>query len=345
MEKELTDRQKKILSIIVDSYVETVEPVGSRMISKRYNLDLSPATIRNEMSDLEEAGLVMHPHTSAGRIPTDLGYRYFIDYLLKREEISQHLAADISKQFRSEMEGLNDLIEKASHILAAMTEQTGIVSYPEMKDLSFGEISLHRLDLTHVLVIWVTTTGFVQNQVVDMREEISEDILKKITNFFNKELAGWPLCEMPQEISKRLSQHKDSLYLLYKRALQIVEGSLKKVETTRICLEGSSHILEKPEFQNIDKSRLLFQALEKRDQLFNLLRSDQHDQGVQVHVGRENKWEEIWGCSLITANYKYRDKVVGVIGILGPSRMRYGTVISFVDYLSRELSQALERWC
>lgn len=344
MEKRLTERQRKILSIIVDSYVETAEPVGSRTISKRYHLDLSPATIRNEMSDLEEAGLVTHPHTSAGRIPTDVGYRYFINHLLKKETVSQQLADDISYQFKTQMEGLDDLVEKASRILAAMTDQAGIVSYPEMQDLSFGEIRLYRLDPTHVLVIWVTTTGFIQNQVVDMKEEISEETLKKIANFFNDELTGLAFREMPQEIAKRLSQRKDSIYLLYRRALQIVEESLKRIQTVRFCLEGSSHILAKPEFQDIAKIRLLFQALEKKDKLLDLLREDLYDEGVRVHIGKENKWQEIWDCSLITANYKYRGKVVGAMGILGPSRMHYGAVMAFVDYFSKELSQALQHW-
>src|SRR3989338_10221458 len=138
MDKQLTDRQKKIFSIIVDSYVETAEPVGSRTIAKRYDLDLSSATIRNEMSELEETGFITHPHTSAGRVPTDLGYRYFINYLLRKETVSQQLASDISSEFRKEMEGLYDLLEKATRVLSALTGETSIVIYPEMKDLIFN---------------------------------------------------------------------------------------------------------------------------------------------------------------------------------------------------------------
>lgn len=344
MNKSLTDRQKKIFSIIVNSYVETAEPVGSRTIAKKYHLDLSPATIRNEMSELEEAGFITHPHTSAGRVPTDLGYRYFINYLLQKETISQQLASDIFNEFQQEREGLDDLLEKATQILSALTEQTSIVIYPEMKDLIFNHISLHRLGENHVAAVWLSASGLIQNQMIDMREEVSEDTLKKIMNFFNRELTGIPFGEMKREILGRLSERKGSLEHLYRQALQIAEDSLRKIQAARLRLEGAFHILEKPEFQNIAKTRLLFQALEQKDRLCHLLREDIADSGIKVHIGRENQWEEIWDCSLITTSYKWAGHSAGVLGILGPSRMRYGAVMAIVDHISKELSHVLERY-
>ncbi len=344
MDKQLTNRQKKIFSIMVDSYVETAEPVGSRTIAKRYHLDLSPATIRNEMSELEDAGLVTHPHTSAGRVPTDLGYRYFINYLLQKETISQRLAFDISNEFQKEMEGLDDLLEKATRILSAVTEQTSIVIYPEMKDLIFSQISLHRLSENHVAAVWLSASGLTQNQLIDMRENVEDETLKKIANFFNNELAGIPFGKMKPEILRRLSERKDSLAHLYHQALQIAEDSLRKIQAARLKLEGAFRILEKPEFQNIAKTRLLFQALEQKDRLCHLLREDIADTGIKVHIGRENQWREIWDCSLITTNYKWAGQSAGVLGILGPSRMRYGAVMAIVGHISKELSHVLERY-
>lgn len=344
MDKQLTDRQKRIFSIIVDSYVETAEPVGSRTIAKRYDLDLSSATIRNEMSELEEAGFITHPHTSAGRVPTDLGYRYFINYLLRKETVSQQLASDISNEFQKEMEGLDDLLEKATRVLSALTGETSIVIYPEMKDLIFNQISLHRLSENHVAAVWFSASGLIQNQMIDMRDEVSEETLKMIMNFFNSELSGIPFGEMKQEILRRLSERKDSLAYLYQQALQITEDSLRKIQAARLKLEGAFHILEKPEFQDIAKTRLLFQALEQKDRLCHLLREDIADTGIKVHIGRENQWQEIWDCSLITTSYKWAGHGAGVLGILGPSRMRYGAVMAIVDQISRELSQVLQRY-
>jgi len=344
MDKQLTDRQKRIFSIILDSYVETAEPVGSRTIAKKYHLDLSPATIRNEMSELEEAGLITHRHTSAGRVPTDLGYRFFINYLLQHETISQELAGSISREFRKEMEGLDDLLEKTTRILSAVTEQASIVIYPEMKDLIFSQIGLHRLSGTHVMAVWMGASGLVHNQMIDMREDVSEDTLKKITHFFNQELSGVAFGDMKDEILRRLSERKDSLAHLYRQALQITEDSLKKIQAARLRLEGAFHILEKPEFQDVAKTRLLLQALDQKDKLCHLLREDANDAGIRVHIGRENQWQEIWDCSLITAAYQWGEGSSGVIGILGPSRMRYGMAMALVSHISKELSLMLGKY-
>lgn len=344
MRRKLRDRQKKILSIIVDSYVETAEPVGSRTISRKYHLDVSPATIRNEMSDLEEAGLVTHPHTSAGRIPTDRGYRYFIDYLLKKETVSMELAEAIANDFRQEIEGVEDLIEKASRILSAFTEQAGVVSYPEVENLSFAGLKLHPLDGTHVVAIWMTASGWIHDQVIDMKEEVSEETVKRIMNFFNTELSGVPFRKMSEEITRRLGERRDSLHALYQQSFRILNEALRKIHTARVCLEGSFHILEKPEFQDSDKSLLLFRALENRDRLLDLLREDPMPRGIRVQIGRENKWQEIWNCSLITSHYAWKGNDVGVLGILGPSRMRYAQAMALVQCVAQELSRALERW-
>ncbi|MBI4549399.1 MAG: heat-inducible transcription repressor HrcA [Candidatus Omnitrophica bacterium] len=344
MDPQLTDRQNRILSIIVDAYVETAEPVGSRAIAKKIQLELSPATIRNEMSDLEEAGLITHPHTSAGRIPTDLGYRYFIDHLLQRQALSVRLAADVAKEFQKEIESVEDLIANATRILATMTSETGIVSFPEIKELALAGVGLRRLDDHRVLVVWLTTTGVVHNQVAEMSGEIPDDTLKKIANFFNEELKGLPMRSLAETIRSKLEEKKDSLAAMYRKSLEIVEETLKKLDSVRFCLDGSSHILDKPEFQDMTKIRHFFRAIEDKGRLLGLLRDGLPEEGVQIHIGRENKWQDILDCSLVAASYKFRGKTVGTLGILGPSRMRYANAIALVDYISKELGQLLERW-
>jgi len=344
MNKELTERQKRILSIIVDAYVENSEPVGSRMIARKYHLDISPATIRNEMSDLEEAGLITHPHTSAGRIPTDIGYRYFIDHLIERQMLAPGIAFDISHQLKHEIEWIDGLIERVSCLLAGITKQAGIVSYPEMKDLVFRRLDLQRFDERHVWTVWTTTTGFSTTLLVDMKNPVTEEEILKIGNFFNEELSGCVFSEIPAEIKNRLSLRRDSLFKLHELAVRMGEEALRKIGASRLCVEGSSHILEKPDFQDISKTTSIFRTLENRQGLLELMKEGILSDGVQVHIGRENKLEEIWDCSLITSNYKVHGRTVGVLGILGPKRMPYSSLISYVDFVSREISRVLEQW-
>ncbi|HNV86889.1 MAG TPA: heat-inducible transcriptional repressor HrcA [Candidatus Omnitrophota bacterium] len=344
MNKELTDRQKRILSIIVDAYVESSEPVGSRTIARKYHLDISPATIRNEMSDLEEAGLITHPHTSAGRIPTDGGYRYFIDHLIERQMLSPEMAVNISRQLKHEIEWIDGLIEKVSCLLAGITKQAGIVSYPEMKSLVFRRLDLQPLDETHVWTVWTTTTGFSTTILVDMKSPVTDEEIRKIGNFFNEELSGCQFSDIPAEIRKRLASRRDSLFQLYELAVRMGEEAVRKIGVARLCVEGSSHILEKPDFQDISKTTSIFRTLENRRELLELMKEGFDSDGVRVHIGRENKREEIWECSLITSSYKVHGNTVGVLGILGPKRMLYSNLISYVDFISKEISRALEQW-
>jgi heat-inducible transcriptional repressor len=344
MESQLSQRKKKILSIIVDAYADSAEPVGSRTIAKKYHLELSPATIRNEMSDLEEAGLITHPHTSAGRVPTDLGYRYYIDWLVEKRQVSPAVACEVTQQFRREIEWIDELVERASRILATLTGETGIVSYPEIRDLSFRRLDLYRMDRAHVWVAWISATGQIQHHVIEMGEEVSEENLKRVSTFFNEELTGVPFRKLAAEIARRLENKRDSLHRLYELSLEIVQEALRKAEATRLVLDGSLHMLEKPEFQELSKIRSLFQALEKKHELFELIWEDSPQESVQVRVGRENKWREIWDCSLITAGYQWQGKTVGFVSILGPRRMHYASLISFVEYLAHEMSRAFDQW-
>jgi len=344
MNRELTERQRHILSVIVNAFIETSEPVGSRTIAKNYHLEVSPATIRNEMSDLEELELIVQPHTSAGRVPTDQGYRYYLDHLLAQEILRPEIASEIKNQFEREIRRFDDFTEKASRILSGITQQTGIVSYPEVKELVFRKMELQKFDERQAWVVWVTTTGFSMTHLVDLGSPVEEDGLKRIANFFNEELSGFSFSEIPAEISKRLSARRDSLYRLYEQAVLVGQEILQRSGILRFCIEGSSHILEQPDFQDVSKTTPIFRTLESREKLLELMRDSSEAPGVQVYVGRENKRSEIWGCSLITANYRLHGKPAGVLGILGPRRMPYANLIACVDFISKEMSRLLERW-
>lgn len=340
----LKERQKEVLRIIVSTYVKSISPVGSRTIAKYYRNELSPATIRNEMHDLEEQDYIKQPHTSAGRIPTDKGYRYFVDHLIPEMKVPPHVAALVAREYRNRMDNVETLIERTSRILSTLSEQAGLVAFSTFEGLVLKSLELTSLGRQHLLVVWVTENGFVQNRVIDMKEEIPEEELLRINRFLNQELKGMLLAQVQAYLTEKLERTHDSLHALYKAAYSIVLESFPKSGDRRFFLEGSRYILEQPEFQDWEKSRRLFKTLETRELLADLVEKSLQGSGVQVKIGGEHRCEDIWDCSFVTAHYRVNQRMVGAIGILGPRRMEYEKIISLVDFVSRRFGEALEQW-
>ncbi len=340
----LRERQKELLGMIVDTYVETVNPVGSGTIAKRFRKALSPATIRNEMHGLEEREFITHPHTSAGRIPTDKGYRYYVDHLMPAPRVTSRETAFILNEYRKRMDNMETLIERTSRILSTLSEQAGFIVFP-----SFEESVLKRLEITplgshHLLVVWVTRNGFIQDRVIDMKEEIPEEELARLNSFLNQELSGLVLSEIKPRLSAKLKTAKDSLRSLYETAVSIVSAGFPQAAQKKLSIEGSGNILQQPEFQDWDKSKRLFRTLEAKSSLLNVIESGPNTGRVTIHIGIEHQCQDLWDCSVITAQYFVDDRKLGVLGILGPRRMPYGRVVSLVDYVSRCFGEALEQW-
>ncbi len=343
---DLKERQKEVLRIIVSTYVKSVSPVGSRTIAKHYRNELSPATIRNEMHDLEERDYIKQPHTSAGRVPTDKGYRYFVDHLMSEPKVPPHVAALVAREYRDRMDNVEALIERTSKILSTLSEQAGLVIFPTFEGLVLKRLELTSLGRQHLLVVWVTNNGFVQNRVIDMKEEIPEEELARINRFLNQELKGLLLEEVQPYLTKKLEEVQDSFRTLCQMARSIVSESFPKTEQRRLSVEGSRYILEQPEFQNWEKSCRLFKTLETKEFLADLVEErlgEQHS-GVRVKIGLEHHCEDIWDCSFVTAQYRVNQRIVGTLGILGPRRMEYDKIISLVDFVSRRFGEALEQW-
>ena len=341
---DLKERQKELLRIIVSTYVKSASPVGSRTIAKCYQNELSPATIRNEMHDLEEQDYIKQPHTSAGRIPTDKGYRYFVDHLIPEMKVPPHVVALVAREYRSQMDNVETLIERTSRILSALSAQAGLVVFPTFEGLVLKSLELTSLGRQHLLVVWVTENGFVQNRVIDMKEEIPEGELLRINRFLNQELKGMLLEQVQSYLMEKLEQAHDSLRTLYRAAHSIVLDSFPRTEHRRLSVEGSRYILEQPEFQDWEKSRGLFKTLETRKFLMDLISGSFEGSGVQVKIGGEHHCEDIWDCSFVTTQYRVNQRSVGTIGILGPRRMEYDKIISLVDFVSRRFGEALEQW-
>ena len=341
---DLKGRQREILRIIVRSYIKTVNPVGSGAIAKELQNEISSATIRNEMHGLEEEGFIRQPHTSAGRMPTDRGYRYYVDHLMPEPSVPLHVVALVAREYRSRIDNVETLVERTSKILSTLSEQAGLVTFPVFEGLMLKHVELTWLGRGHLMVVWVAENGFIQNRVIDMKEEVPEEELTRIARFLNQELSGMLLAEIKPYLIQKLEQAQDSIHHLYQMANSIVSESFPKTEQIRLAVEGARYILEQPEFQDWEKSRRLFKMIEAREPILDLVQSRPEHEGVHVQIGSEHHCDDIWDCSFVTTQYRLKQRSVGTLGILGPRRMPYERIISLVDYVSRRFGEALEQW-
>lgn len=335
----MDDRKRQILLAIIQDYVATAEPVGSRTIARKYKLGVSPATIRNEMADLEEMGFIEQPHTSAGRIPSDQGYRYYVDYLMQRQVLSQDEEKIIRVGYESKVKEIGEVIQLTGQMLSQLTHYTAIVSSPQLGQSVVKHIQLVLMAPTQVLVIVVQDTGAVHHQMIQVSENITQGDLEQISIVLNAKLQGRNMdnirLTLIKEIYFELSKHKQILDL----ALDIMNSKLTGEE--KIYLGGVFNILNQPEFHNVDKIKTILSLLEQEALLRDILNSDALTEGITVRIGEENSREEIKNCSMITATYKISDKVLGTVGVIGPTRMEYAKVVSIMEYMTKNLSDVL----
>lgn len=338
----LTERQKLILSAIVDDYIRSAEPVGSRSISKRGDIGYSPATIRNEMSDLEELGFLEQPHTSAGRIPSTKGYRYYVDHLLDAGALNSRDMLELRGLLADRIMEVEQVVQQAAMILSNLTNYTSIVLGPEVFSTSLRHLQLLPLSDNRAVVIIVTDTGHVENKTVTLPAGLPIAELEKTVAILNAKLVGVPIVQLRSrlynEIANEMSRHVSQ----YEQMLAAIEGALVSDEENRIFFGGTTNMLTQPEFRDVEKVKTLLDLLEHGDMWVKLFSSV--PEGIQVRIGAENSVEAINNCSLITATYAWHGKPIGTIGILGPTRMEYGKVISLLGHFSKDLESVLNRW-
>ncbi len=340
LQKDLNMRRDKILGLIIDSHVNTAEPIASRSISKKLRMSLSPATVRNVMSDLEEQELITHPHTSAGRIPTEKGYRYYISRLMRASLLTEEEKKSIDREFKVKLNELNSLLDRTSNILSLITNQTGIVLFPILQKSFFKHVELVRLDESDILIVLFTASGVTKNFVVNLNENISEPELSRISNFINKYMGKGSLDDIKREIGRRLIAERDSFFYVLEKAKAIIDIMLDIIKENKLYLNGRSHITEQPEFENIDKLKNLLRHLEDKDFMFSLLKKMIDKEGTNIYIGSE-LGGDFSECSLITCNYCIGNTSCGTLGVIGPIRMEYSRLISIVGYVAQKLSGVL----
>ncbi|GAB7386303.1 heat-inducible transcriptional repressor HrcA [Bacillaceae bacterium] len=335
----LSERQKLILAAIVENYIHIAEPVGSRTISKREEINFSSATIRNEMADLEELGYLEQPHTSAGRIPSQKGYRFYVDHLIKPHLLSSVEIANLKNAFAQKMYEIEQVIQHTAYILSSLTNYTSIVLGPEVYQAALKHFQIVPMSSNKAVAIIVTDTGKVEHKVISVPEEISIGEIEKVVNILNTKLVGIPLTELKHrlysEIAVEMQKHVDH----YEKMIQAIEDAIRSRNDDRVYLGGTTKIMSQPEFRDVEKVKGILELLEETDKVIQLFSLP--DEGIQVRIGTENSIEEVSNCSIITASYHLNGKPIGRIGILGPTRMEYGKMIAIIDYLSKDLSRLL----
>jgi heat-inducible transcriptional repressor len=341
MHDHLTERSKHILEAIIEDYILTAEPVGSRTITRRHGVSLSPATVRNVMADLEEMGFLVSPHTSAGRIPTDKAYRFYVDSLLGLPSIAREEREEIRKRCSLTGRDIGEVLKETSRMLSSISHYMGIVVAPRFTANVFRHMEFVKLGGRRVLAIFVSQNGTVQNKLIETDEEFQLAELIRMSNYLNNLLEGLTIAQVKSRILEEMHKDKTRYDALLARALKLSQQTLEETDS-EVFIEGQANILEQPEFADVASMKAIFRAFEEKGQLLALLERSLAAEGVQIFIGSESHLHRMAGMSLVTSTYMTGKNTLGVLGVIGPTRMGYARVIPIVDYTAKLVSRLLE---
>ena len=339
----LNPRAELLLKTLIERYIADGQPVGSRTLARHAALDLSPATIRNVMVDLEELGLVRSPHTSAGRVPTQKGYRLFVDSLLKIRPLD---AAELRK-LQGELSANQDpqqLMENASHLLSEVSKLAGLVLVPRREEqLAFRHLDFVSLSSRKLLVILVTQDGHVDNRIIATERDYSPSELVEAANYFNASYSGMLLADVKTALLKEMQQATADMQRFMNLAVEMASKAFanEKGEVDGLVVSGESNLMDVPDLGDVKKLRRLFDAFQAKRDLLHLLDQSMRVNGVKIFIGSESGYAALEDCSVVTATYAVDQQVVGTLGVIGPTRMPYEHIIPIVDITARLLSAAL----
>ncbi|HUK99621.1 MAG TPA: heat-inducible transcriptional repressor HrcA [Nitrospirota bacterium] len=337
---DLEERNKRVLQAVIDSYIASGSPIGSSVLVKRFDFGVSSATLRNIMAELEELGYLTHPHTSAGRIPTDRGYRYYIDSLISIGNENDEFGDQLRHAPPLKGQDMQDLMEEASRFLATLSHCAGVVVAPSEPEATYRHIEFVRLRGRQVLIVFVTDSGTVQNKLIELDENVRQHDLNIFSSYLDDELANWTLVEIRQRVIAALEEKKRLFVKLMEETYRASQ-EVQERESEKVYIGGASQMLESPEFATVEKMKALLKAFEDKYKLLKLLDRSVTAHGIKVFIGSENPFFEMQGCSMVVSSYKAGSNIVGTLGVIGPTRMQYKQVIHVVDYTSKLLSKLL----
>jgi heat-inducible transcriptional repressor len=342
-DEALSERAQTLLRILIESYIRDGQPVGSRVLSRESGLQLSSATIRNVMADLEELGFVASPHTSAGRVPTDKGYRFFVDTLLQLRPPDEVASAEIRRQVEASHNSAEALIVTVSQLLSSATQLAGVVTVPRTRAASITQMEFVPLSENRVLVVLVFNDREVQNRIIQLERRYSPDELKRASNYLNDQFRGRSLREARSEIVRQLSEAHAHMNQIMVDAISVAQQVFESDSQERLeyVIKGETNLMGAAELTNVEKLRRLFEAFNEKRDFLNLLDHSLKAEGVQIFIGHESGYQILDDVSVVTAPYAEGDSVVGVLGVIGPTRMAYERVIPIVDMTAKLLGAAL----
>ncbi len=339
-----SDRAQHLLRVLIQRYIRDGQPVGSRTLSKDSGLDLSPATIRNVMSDLEDMGMVSAPHTSAGRVPTPKGYRLFVDTLVRYKPPQDQDIKALKSQITRKVDDADELVSSVSSLLSEFTKLAGIVSVPQAQHAALRQIEFLPLSEHRILAILVINDREVQNRILHVDRDYTADELQHAANYINEHYAGKELPDVRRQIVDDLDRTRDSMNQamldIITVAQSAIEGSPKP--GGGFVLAGETNLMDFAELSDVETLRRLFEAFSRKQLILELLDRSIHANGVQVFIGEESGYQILDDCSVVTAPYQLDDDTVGVLGVIGPTRMAYDRVVPIVDITARLLRRALK---
>jgi len=337
----LSDRQFKILEAIINDYIQTAEPIGSRTIAKKYEMGISSATIRNEMSDLEDLGLISQPHTSSGRIPSQKGYRFYVDSMMPRKSLTPDESLLLQRMILNNIYQVEQMMRQTATALAKLTRYTAIVSEPYLKKTKIKHVQMIPVDDKTIFIVMVTDTKSIKNQPLTLPSAPDYDVLNHISNILTSHLSGKTIREIDRPlIDKMLISFGSHAHILMP-VLGVIVGLIQDEDDMRVFTSGAKNILAFPEFADIRKAEAIFQALEERDALISILGQPQDD-GIQIIIGTENNMDILKDCSLVKANYSIDNQSTGSIALIGPTRMDYGHAVSVLQGILQNIQSVLK---
>ena len=339
---QMDERKRKILRAIVQDYIATAEPIGSRTIARKFDLGVSSATIRNEMADLEDLGFIEQPYTSAGRIPSDAGYRYFVDCLMDPKVLNDEEKEFIERESTRRIHEIQEVITHTSKLLSELTNLTSLVLGPHKAKSTFGKLHFLPYQPGQVIMVIVKENGAVENHIIEVGENQTAEELQQVAEVFNQKMRGYSLNQVKRSMLHEIYSELSRQRLLIDNTLDMLRAILNDSEgEERICLGGTLNMLNQPEFKDLGKVKTLFKLFEENEPLKKLLHPDQ--EGLNVTIGGENSLKEFKDCSVISATYRVNGLTIGAVGVLGPTRMDYAKVIAIVDFMTRSLTDVLTK--
>ncbi len=335
----LDNRKEDVLRAVIEEHIQTAEPVGSETVAHRLRLGVSPATIRNEMAALEDGGYLSHPHTSAGRVPTDRGYRFYVDAVIKEVRLTPAERARVRRPVEVMTGGSGRIAEEIARTLAAVTDYASVVAPPSPENLVFKHVHFMPFERTLVMAVIVTSAGVTDGKMIELPEALEPEELDRVSRIVSRRLEGHTLGAITDDLLSEVV-HEAALQQRVVRELAAwLRRHLPAVQR-RVVTDGTANILKQPEFQNMRAAQPVLLALEREDIFADLLRRVP-GQRVWISIGSENRYEALHGCSVVAATYGPSDGPAGALGIVGPTRMKYAKAIALVRYLAQSLTDAL----